>query len=428
MGADESQPSAAIQDKDPEAILSVAQTTCCIVGAGPGGAVLALLLARQGIPVVLLEAHMDFEREFRGDTLHASVMELLDSIGLADRLLQLRHAKVRNVSVPTREGPFSFNLFGGLKSKFPYITVMAQSQFLDFITQEAMRYPSFRLVMGAHVNALLEEGGVVRGVRYRGREGWHEVRADLTVGADGRFSQIRKLAGLEAVTISAPIDVLWFRLSRRTDDPAEALSAQVGNRLFLIFIDRFDYWQVGCVIAKGGYAQVRAAGLAQLRRSLAKAAPAWADRFDELADWKQISVLAVESSRLKRWYRAGLLCIGDAAHVMSPVGGVGINYAIQDAVVASNVLGAKLKSRAPLSEHDLAEVQRQRQLPTRIIQTVQAIAQRAVLANVLNTSEERRFAVPRFVLPLLRLPWLLAWPARFLGYGFCPPHIQTSEP
>jgi 2-polyprenyl-6-methoxyphenol hydroxylase-like FAD-dependent oxidoreductase len=221
--------------------------------------------------------------------------------------------------------------------------------------------------------------------------------------------------------------VLWFRISRREGDPKEALAVRVGSGLFLVFIDRFDYWQVGCTIVKGGYKEVREAGLNRLRRSLARVAPEWADRFEELKEWKQIPVLSVEVSRLKRWHKPGLLLIGDAAHVMSPVGGVGINYAIQDAVVAANVLGEKLRSGTPIGEQDLAEVQRRRELSTRVIQTFQSLAQRGVVRGVLSSEGERAFAVPRFVLPILKIPWLLAIPARFLSFGLRPPHVAAGK-
>jgi rifampicin phosphotransferase len=403
------------------------EITCCVVGGGPAGAMLALLLARQGVEVTLLEAHRDFERDFRGDTLHASTMEILDEIGQADRLLKLRHAKVRHFAVPTKGGPFTFDLFSGLKTRFPYIVVMAQSRFLEFVTEEAKRYPNFRLAMGARVEELVEEDGVVRGVRYRERDGWHEVHATLTVGADGRFSKVRKLVEFEPIKASSPIDVLWFRISRRESDPKQALAARVGSGMFMVFIDRFDYWQVGCTILKGGYRRLRDAGLEGLRRSLATVAPEWADRFDELEDWKQIPVLSVEISRLKRWHKPGLLLIGDAAHVMSPVGGVGINYAIQDAVVASNVLGKKLATGTLIQERDLAEVQRRRELPIRVIQTFQSLGQRGVARGVLSSEGERAFAVTRLVLLLLKSPRLLAIPARFLSFGLRPPHVEAGE-
>lgn len=405
----------------------VRKTTCCIVGGGPGGAMLALLLARQGIPVILLERHIDFDRDFRGDTLHASALEILDSLGLAERLLQLRHAKVSGLNLPTRAGAATIELFGSLRTKFPYITVMAQAQFLAFITAEAQSYPCFQLIMGAHVDGLVEEAGIVRGVRYRGRDGMHEIRAALTVAADGRFSTLRKLAGLTPIPTASPIDVLWFRLSRRPDDLAETLAARVGHGLFLVCIDRFDYWQIACTITKGSYAQLRAAGLAPLRQAIAAVAPEFAERVDELQSWKQLAVLNVESSRLARWHRPGLLLIGDAAHVMSPVGGVGINYAIQDAVVAANLLSSKLKAGASLTERDLAAVQRQRELPTRIMQAFQAVVQRRVSAAVAQGSPGGQFAVSAFVLPLLRQRWLLALPARFIAYGFCPPRLRLPK-
>jgi len=405
------------------AIKRVEQTTCCIVGGGPAGAILALLLARKGIPVMLLEAHMDFDREFRGDTIHPSVLNILDEIGVADRMLQIRHTKMPKISFQTANGEVTIADFNRLKVKYPYIAVLPQADFLRFITEEAKRYPNFQLVMGAQVDELIEEEGRVCGVRYRGTDGWYEVRAALTVAADGRFSRIRKLAGFEPITTSPPMDVLWFRLSRKPTDTDDTFG-RFGKQLILVLINRFDYWQVGYVIPKGQYQQVRAAGLEQLRRRVAELVPQLADRVQELTEWKQISVLSVESSRLPRWYRPGLLLIGDAAHVMSPVGGVGINYAIQDAVVAANVLGGKLKYGIA-ETRDLAKVQRQRELPTRVIQAFQSAAQKGGLANVLRS--EQAVTVPPLIRFLLRIPFIRDFPARLVGFGLWPAHVKTDK-
>jgi 2-polyprenyl-6-methoxyphenol hydroxylase-like FAD-dependent oxidoreductase len=404
-------------------IKEVQETTCCIVGGGPAGAVLALLLARQNIPVMLLEAHMDFDREFRGDTIHPSVMEIMDEIGLADKLLQLSHTEMHHVSAQTPQGIVTVADFDLLKGrKYPYVTIMPQVEFLNFINEEAKRYPCFRQVMGAQVDELVEEDGVIRGVRYRGQDGWYEVRAALTVGADGRFSRIRKLAGFEPIKTSPPMDVLWFRLTRKPDDPEEPFG-RFGDGMILVVINRFDYWQLGYVIPKGGYQQIRAAGLEWIRENVARIMPEFADRVDELKEWKQISVLSVESSRTPRWYRPGLLLIGDAAHVMSPVGGVGINYAIQDAVVAANVLSGRLKYGV-VSQKDLAEVQRQRELPTKFIQRLQSFAQQAVLAPALKARQP--FTIPRWVRVLLSIPFVRTIPARIVGYGLFPAHVKKA--
>jgi 2-polyprenyl-6-methoxyphenol hydroxylase-like FAD-dependent oxidoreductase len=406
----------------------VKRTTCCIVGGGPAGAVLGLLLARKGVNVTLLEAHPDFDREFRGDTIHPSVMEIMDQLGLAERLLDLRHTKVRSATVQTVSGPFTPLDFSHLKTKFPYITMMPQTSFLEFITGEAERYPNFRLLMGARVRELVEEDGVVRGVRYEGEGGWREVRAVLTVGADGRGSRVRRLAGFEPAKTSPPMDVLWFKLPRRPDDPEGAMG-RFGRGHIAILLDRFDHWQVGYVIPKGTFPELRHEGIGALRRSIAELIPEFAGRVEHLEDWKQVSLLSVESSRCPRWYRPGLLLIGDAAHVMSPVGGVGINYAIQDAVVAANVLAGPLKnSQAQLKELDvryLAAVQRRRELPTRFIQAVQTQIQRRVLASVLRSDQP--LAPPSWLRLLPRVPLVRSVPARIFGLGLWPVRVKKER-
>ena len=403
----------------------VKRTTCCIVGGGPAGGVLALLLARRGVNVTLLEAHLDFDREFRGDTIHPSVMEIMDQLGLAERLLELRHTKVRSATVQTVTGPFTPLDFSHLKTKYPYITMMPQRSFLEFITGEAERYPNFRLSMGARVRELVEEDGVVRGVRYEGKDGWREVRAVLTVGADGRGSRLRRLAGFEPVKTSPPMDVLWFKLPREEGDPEGAMG-RVGRGHIAILLDRYEYWQAGYVITKGTFPELRQEGIGALQRSFAELVPEFADRVERLEDWKQVSLLSVESSRCPRWYKPGLLLIGDAAHVMSPVGGVGINYAIQDAVVAANVLAEPLKeSQAQLKELDtryLAAVQRRRELPTRFIQVVQTQIQRRVLASVLRS--EQPIAPPRWLRLLSRVPLVRSVPARIFGLGLWPVRVK----
>ncbi|BAZ27669.1 monooxygenase FAD-binding protein [Cylindrospermum sp. NIES-4074] len=398
-------------------ILDVQTTDCCIVGGGPAGAVLALLLARQGISVMLLEAHKDFDRDFRGDTIHPSVMQIMEELGLSDRLLQLPHTKIHRLRVQTPQDTVTLADFSHLKTRYPYIMMLPQVKFLEFITQEAEKYPQFHLVMSANVQELIEENGVIQGIRYRGQGGWHEVRAILTVGADGRHSKIRQLAGVESVETSPPMDILWFRLPRQPEDPEGGMGRFSPGHI-VVMLDRGEQWQMAYVIPKGGYQKLRSAGLAAFKQSIVEVVPELSDRIQHLHDWSQIAFLSVESSLVKNWYRPGLLLIGDAAHVMSPVGGVGINYAIQDAVVAANVLSKPLKTRY-VELSDLAKVQQRRELPTRIIQGFQTLIQKRIFAPILTANQT--FQPPFF----LRLPILRDLPARLIGLGVFPVHVQS---
>jgi 2-polyprenyl-6-methoxyphenol hydroxylase-like FAD-dependent oxidoreductase len=401
----------------PDEVRDVQTTGCCIVGSGPAGAILALLLARRGISVTLLEMHKDFDREFRGDTVHPSTLEILDQIGLAAPLHSMRHSKVSGPVINFPEGPFQPFDLTRLKTRFPYVLVIPQSQFLDFLAKEAAKYPSFRLIMHANVRKLVEENGVVHGVRYLGPDdNWHEVRAPLTIGADGRFSLMRQLAGIEPVKTAPPMDVIWFRLPKLPNDmdiPGGVLGG-IGPGRILIVLDRADYWQAGIVFPKGRYQELRAHGIEAMRRTIVEIEPRLAKNVESLTDWQQLTLLSVESSLCPRWHKPGLLLIGDAAHVMSPVGGVGINYAIQDAVVAANLLTAPLK-QGRVTESNLAEVQRQREWTIRVIQRMQSILQNNLIAKALTSQGTAR--VPWQMRLLVRIPILRDIPSRLIAFG-----------
>ena len=401
-------------------IHDVRHATCCIAGCGPAGAMLGLLLARKGMDVLVLEKHGDFLRDFRGDTIHPSTMEIMDELGLADRLLRLKHTKASQLRFRTPRGGATLADFRRLKTRFPYLAFMPQWDFLDFVTDEAERYPNFHLAMNAEVRELVEEDSVVTGVRYEAPDGTHEVWAPLTVAADGRDSRVREQAGLEVIGTAPPIDVLWFRLSRREGDPEEP-TGYIGGGRFLVLINRGDYWQLGYVLPKGADRQVRAAGLESFRRSIGEAVPGVADRTSEIEDWEQVKLLSVQVNRLKRWYRPGLLCIGDAAHAMSPVGGVGINLAIQDAVAAANVLSGPLRE-GKVEPRYLKAVQRRRDLPIRVIQGLQALAHRRVLAPAVSSGSIPSPPAP--VKALLRPRVVRDLPARIIAFGIWPVHVK----
>ena len=396
---------------------------CCITGGGPAGMMLGLLLARAGVSVAVLEKHADFLRDFRGDTLHPSTLEVMHELGVLDRFLRLPHQPVSKLT--GRFGALEFTVadFSTLPTRCQFVAFMPQWDFLNFLAEEGSRYADFHLRMRTAVTDLIEEGERVVGVRAEGPGGPLELRADLVVGADGRHSTVRAKAGLVVEDLGAPMDVLWFRLTRRSSDPPDPMGRFDAGRIF-IMLNRGDYWQCGFVIAKGSMHQLKEKGLEAFRRNVAQLASFAADRVGELQDWDAIKLLTVQVDRLQRWYRPGLLCIGDAAHAMSPVGGVGINLAIQDAVAAANRLSAPLRKKR-LTMEDLRAVQTRREWPARMTQRVQLLIQNRVIKRVLGDAEQLS---PPFVVRLLaRFPVFRRVPARMIGLGFRPEHLRLQS-
>jgi len=388
---------------------------------------LGFLLARAGVTVIVLEKHADFLRDFRGDTIHPSTLEILDDVGLADRFLsELPHSEVSHLQVRLPSGERMQLDFAHVPTRFKFIAFVPQWDFLEFVTAEARRYPTFTLVTEADVTDLLFEDGRVAGVRFQTPGGPDEVRADLTIGADGRTSRVREAAGLPLTETSPPMDVLWFRLSRRETD-GDAIELRLQPGYFFVLINRREYWQVAYVIPKGAYDEVRARGLDAFRRSLADGVPELADRASEIQGWDQVKLLTVRADRLRRWYRPGLLCLGDAAHAMSPIAGVGINVAIQDAVEAANLLWKPLLDGS-VTAGKLARVQRRREVPVRLMQGFQGLLQDNVLRPTLGAQAGDGVAVPKALQVALRVPVLRDLPARFIALGIKRPHVRTPGP
>ncbi len=396
-------------------------TRCCVAGGGPAGIMLGFLLARAGIDVVVLEKHADFFRDFRGDTIHPSTLQVMHELGLLDDFLKLPHQQLHKLGAQVGDTFVNVADFGHLPTHCKFIAFMPQWDFLNFFAAAGQRYPQFHLIMRGEATGLLKDGDHIAGVTASTPDGALDIRAELTIAADGRHSTLRPAAGFEVVDQGAPMDVLWLRLSHKPGDPPGDSLGRMGAGRMMVTIFRGDYWQCAYVIPKGGIDRVHAAGLPAFRQEIVRMAPHFADRVDELQSWDDVKLLTVAVNRLPRWHLPGFLCIGDAAHAMSPIGGVGVNMAIQDAVATANILIPRLR-QGQATEDDLRAVQARREPPTRWTQNAQVQVQNRVISNVLAGT-----TTPKPPLPLRMLSWfpvLQRIPGRIIGMGFRPEHIR----
>lgn len=399
-------------------------TRCCIVGGGPAGMMLGLLLARAGIGVVVLEKHPDFLRDFRGDTVHPSTLQILSEIGLLDRFNELPQHRVHELKIAFGDRLQPFVDFRGLKP-FDYLALAPQWDLLNMLADAGHRYPEFDLRMSTEATSLIENNGRIVGVRANSREGRIDIRADLVIGTDGRHSTMRKSAGLEPVEYGAPMDVLWFRVPRQSDDPEDTFGRAAFGHL-MVLLNRDDYWQAAFVVAKGDAALIMANPIEGFRADVGRIAPFLAERVDQIASWDAVKFLEVKVNRLRRWHRPGLLLIGDAAHAMSPVGGVGINLAVQDAVAAANLLAPALLATGQPDEAALRAVQKRREWPTRFTQALQMQIQKRVISHALAQSGSS-LQMPRLLRWLLRFRAVRNIPARLIGYGVRREHVRPMS-
>jgi 2-polyprenyl-6-methoxyphenol hydroxylase-like FAD-dependent oxidoreductase len=397
---------------------------CCIAGGGPAGMMLGYLLGRAGVSTVVLEKHADFLRDFRGDTVHPSTLMIMHELGLIDDFLKLPHSEIRALSAEIGDTTVKVADFSRVSAPCPYIALMPQWDFLNFLAERGSRFPALRIMMSAEVTGLIQDAGRVAGVQGKTADGPLEIRADLVVGCDGRASTVRAASGLLVQDLGSPIDVLWFRLSKKSADPEQVLGRLRADTM-IVTIDRTDYWQCAFVITKGGIDRIHAAGLEAFKTAVADGARFLSDRVNELKSFDDIKLLSVSVDRLTTWSRPGLLCIGDAAHAMSPVGGVGINLAIQDAVATANLLAAKLKA-GRLDDADLDAVRRRRLFPAKVIQALQVAIHNRVLKPAVS-GQVRTLKVPWPLKLLDANAWMRRWPAQMLGVGVRPEHVRSPD-
>lgn len=396
------------------------QTACVIAGAGPAGLMLGYLLARAGVDVIVVEKHADFLRDFRGDTIHPSTLEVMHELGIADEFLGLPHTKAPKLSAEMGGRNVTIADFSRLPVRSRYIAFMPQWDFLTFLSRKAEDYPNFRLIMSAKVIDLVERDGRVKGLRVETAEGRKVIRSQLVVGADGRNSVIREKAGLEIESFGSPSEVLWIKLSRQPGDPDEVMG-HAGPRQGLVLINRGDYWQCGYVVRKGRFDEIKAAGIEAFRQAVRDISPLPPERMQEIGSFDDVSLLVVRIDRLKSWWRPGLLCIGDAAHAMSPIGGVGVNLAIQDAVATANILARPLRE-GKLLNADLAAVEKRRSFPTKATQKLQ-LMMRGNRRKAENRQEKQK-GPPAFIRGIARWPFLAHLAGRLIGLGFRMEHVR----